>query len=249
MPERFVSISVDDGHLTDFRTAELLTKYGLPATFYIPAQNPERPVMPETQVRELSAGFEIGAHTVSHLSLHTMPNSRALDEIVGGKQWLESVLGKQVLSFCYPQGKFNRATPALVKQAGFLGARTCYFNVHGFPGNPFLWGVSTHAYSHSMAIQVRHALIERNFAGAVNFFRINRCETDWEKHFSYSLDHVEQRGGIAHLYLHSWEIDELGQWKELEAVLAAISLRKGFRKVTNGDLFQLWKPESAAGRN
>ena len=47
---RFVTISVDDGDPRDFRTAELLDKYGLKATFYIPSRNPERPVMAESQI-------------------------------------------------------------------------------------------------------------------------------------------------------------------------------------------------------
>ena len=64
MPERFVTISIDDGHVTDLRTAELLTKYGLQATFYICARNPERPVMELAQIRELAKAFEIGAHTL-----------------------------------------------------------------------------------------------------------------------------------------------------------------------------------------
>jgi peptidoglycan/xylan/chitin deacetylase (PgdA/CDA1 family) len=249
MSDRFVTISVDDGHATDLRTADLLTKYGLQATFYIPAKNPERPVMSESQIRELSSSFEVGAHTVSHLSLNSMSDSQAWDEIVGGKHWLEDTIGKPATSFCYPQGKFNSSTPALVKKAGFLGARTCYFNLHEFPHDPFLWGVSTHAYCHSKAIQIRHAILEGNFAGLLNFMRIYKGTTDWQKHFLYSLDHVERYGGIAHLYLHSWEIDELQQWERLEAAFAALSMRKRFRKVTNGELFQLWKGEYEHARN
>jgi peptidoglycan-N-acetylglucosamine deacetylase len=249
MSDRFVTISIDDGHVTDFKTAELLIKYGLRATFYIPATNPERPVMSLSQIRELSASFEIGAHTMSHLSLNSMPNSQARDEIVGGKQWLEHTIGRPAISFCYPQGKFNRSTPSLVKQSGFLGARTCYFNLHEFPQDPFLWGVSTHAYSHSKAIQLRHAVWEGNFPGVLNFVRIYKGTTDWQKHFLYALDHVERYGGIAHLYLHSWEIEELGQWDRLEAAFAAVSNRNGFRKLTNGELFQLWKGENERARN
>lgn len=248
MPDRFVTISVDDGHETDFRTADLLTKYGLQATFYVPATNPERSVMSKAQVRELSGSFEIGAHTVSHLPLNTMADSQAWEEIVGGKQWLEDAIGKPAPSFCYPRGKFNGSTPALVEKAGFLGARTCYFNLHTFPRDPFRWGVSTHACSHSKTIQVRHALLERNFEGLLNFARIYKGATDWQEHFMHSIDHVERHGGIAHLYLHSWEVDSHGRWNRLEATFAAISTRRNFRKVTNGELFHFWKDEHDRAR-
>jgi|ERR1022692_3529335 peptidoglycan/xylan/chitin deacetylase (PgdA/CDA1 family) len=201
------------------------------------------------QVRELSARFEVGAHTLNHAPLKSLPEAQAWMEISEGKKWLEDTIGKSVASFCYPRGKFNASTPELVKKAGFLGGRTCLFNLHGFPRNPFLWGVSTHAYSHSKLVQLRHALLESNFAGILNFVRTYNGTTDWQQHFLYGLAHVEQHGGIAHLYLHSWEIDELGQWAQLEAVFAAISQQHCFTKVTNGVLFQLWRARNDDGRN
>jgi peptidoglycan/xylan/chitin deacetylase (PgdA/CDA1 family) len=241
LPDRYVTISVDDGHITDFRTAELLNRYGLQATFYIPARNPERPVMSENEVRELGRGFEIGGHTMNHKPLKSLTDAQAYDEILQGKQWLEDILGKPAVSFCYPRGKFNRATPALVRKAGFAGARTCLYNLHTFPADPFLWGLSTHAYSHSKGIQIRHAVLERNFAGMVNFLHTYHGTTDWQQHFAHALNHVEEHGGIAHLYLHSWEIDELSQWQQLEAVFAEISQRDSLHKTTNGALFELWR--------
>jgi len=226
----------------------LLTKYGLQATFYICARNPERPVMELAQIRELAKAFEIGAHTLNHVPLKSLPESEAWSEISGSKQWLEDLTGRPALSFCYPMGKFNASTPALVKRAGFEGARTCLFNLHSFPRNPFLWGVSTHAYSHSKAIQYRHAALEGNFLGMVNFVRTYNSKTDWQEHFLSGLDHIEQHGGIAHLYLHSWEIDEMGQWDRLENVFAAIS-RRNLTKLTNGSLFQFWRTRQAHGTN
>jgi hypothetical protein len=246
---RFVTISVDDGDPRDFRTAELLHKYGLKATFYIPSRNPERPVMTEGQIRELAGSFEIGAHTMNHLPLKSMPESQAWREISESKTWLEDTIGQPAVSFCYPRGKFNSTTPALIKKAGFLGARTCLYNLTSFPRNPFLWGCSTHAFSHSKAIQLRHAVLEGNVRGLMNFLNTYKGTTDWQRHFQHALDHVERNGGIAHLYLHSWEIDELKQWDRLEETFAAISLRRGFSKVTNGKLFELWKAEHDPARN
>jgi peptidoglycan-N-acetylglucosamine deacetylase len=240
MPERFVTISVDDGAMTDLRTAELLNKYGLQATFYIPAKNPERPVMPLSNMRELAKHFEIGAHTLNHVTLTSLSGSEAWAEISGSKKWIEDAIGKPATSFCYPRGKFNHLTHGLVKKAGFLGARTCFFNLHSFPRNPFLWGVSTHAYSHSRVIQLRHAAWEGNFVGLLNFLRTYNGATDWQQHFLYGMDHVERCGGIAHLYLHSWEIDELDEWDRLEAVFSAISKRDCFERSPNGALFQRW---------
>jgi peptidoglycan-N-acetylglucosamine deacetylase len=237
----YVTISVDDGHTTDLRTADLLDKYGLSATFYVPATNPERPVMSTTQIREISKRFEVGGHTMNHVPLRFLPQARAWSEVNEGKAWLENVLGRQVLSFCYPRGKFNARTAALVKQAGFIGARTCLLNLCDFPPNPFLWGVSTHAAPQSKFIEVRHALLEQNFRGTWNFFHIFKGSTMWQSHFLSALDYVEVHGGIAHLYLHSWEIDKANEWQALESIFQSIHERKSLSRVSNGSLFEMWK--------
>jgi len=117
MTERYVTVSVDDGHPTDFRTAELLHRYGLKATFYIPAENPERKVIDASHIRELATHFEIGGHTFHHVSLKAIADERVRAEVYEGKAWLEDVLGKKTVSFCYPRGKFNSRVAAHVRAA------------------------------------------------------------------------------------------------------------------------------------
>jgi len=247
--QAFVTISVDDGHPTDLRSAELLSKYSLPATFYVPARNPERPVMSSTQMRQIAQQFELGGHTMNHVPLNSVPEDRVWLEISEGKAWLEDLLGKPARSFCYPRGKHNGRVVALVKKAGFVGARTCFLNRHDFPPDPFLWGVSTQGYALSRMIQVRHALVEGNFQGAVNFLWMYKATTDWATHFQRALDQVETTGGIAHLYFHSWEIDGGGEWQKLESVLKSVSQRQNMRKVSNGDLFAMWNARKGAASN
>ena len=241
---KYLTISVDDGHPTDLRTASLLRSLGLKATFYIPQTNPEREVMSLAHIREIADHFDVGSHTGSHLSLRSMDNASAFAEIEGGKHWLEEVTGRSVSAFCYPRGKFNSRTRGLVKKAGFKGARTCMFNLHEFPKDPYLWGLSTHAFSHSARIQFRHALLEKNFKGALNFIRHHRCATDWVEHFRTAVAHVAATGGIAHLFLHSWEIEEQGQWHRLTEVLREVAQKKDFVPVTNSELFDLWPEQS-----
>ena len=245
----YLTISVDDGHPADLKAAELLAKYDLHATFYVPARNPEREVMSRDEIREIGGRFEVGSHTFNHLPLHDLAREQARAEIQDGKRWLEEVTGKRVVSFCYPRGKFDQTTVELVRQAEFMGARTCMFNLNGYPENPFLWGVSTQAYSHSAITQVRHALLEGNFRGLSSFFLLHRGARDWAQHFLYAVDFVERRGGVAHLYFHSWEIEEQNHWDKMEIVLKNIAGRKRLARVTNGELFARWqaKHETSTG--
>jgi len=238
-PSAFVTVSVDDGHSTDLTTADLLSKFGLKATFYIPRQNPERPVVEPLQMRELSTAFDVGGHTLSHTPLPELREDGGWNEIRGCKDWLEDLLGRPATSFCYPQGKHNRQLRNLVAKAGFVGARTCQFNLNFFPRDPFQAGVSTHAFPHSVAVQVRHALLQRNFRGLHGFVTINGMTTDWETHFRRVLDYVEINGGVAHLYLHSWEIQQRNEWDKLTRVFRDAARRKQIVPITNGELFSL----------
>ena len=235
----YLTISVDDGFPLDMRAAELLDRHGLKATFYVPASNPEHAVMTKEQVREISRRFEIGGHTYHHIPLASLPDDQARAEILDGKRWLEDITGQPARAFCYPQGKFTSRTVELVKEAGFVGGRTCYFNRSDMPRDPYRCGVSTHAYNHSALIQVRHALLESNFKGAVDFFRVHRAARDWEIHFQHAVAAVERQGGVAHLYFHSWEIDEQREWDKLERVLQYVAGHKKLTRVTNGELFTL----------
>lgn len=245
---RFVTISVDDGHPADLRTAELLTKYGLKATFYVPAQNPERAVLGADGLRRIAQAFELGGHTMRHVVLSSLPKEEARKEITDCKRWLEDLTASRIASFCYPRGKFDRGVVELVREAGFAGARTCLFNLNDFPRDPFLWGVSSHAFPHSHTNQMRHALWEGNLAGAWNYWRTHRGAREWVPHFRSALDHVEEHGGIAHLYMHSWEIEEMGQWEVLEGVFEEIARRPSLVRMTNGELFDLWKPQFGSGQ-
>jgi peptidoglycan/xylan/chitin deacetylase (PgdA/CDA1 family) len=238
--EGFVTVSVDDGHPSDLRAAELLASLEYSATFYVPARNPEREVMSVAGIQRLAEAFEVGGHTYNHLALPALDHDTARREINDGKAWLEDAISAPVESFCYPRGKFNRRILDLVIEAGFKGARTTMGNTVAKPANNFLCGATTQAFSHSRLIQTRHAVIEGNWIGLANYARIIRFATDWTEHFERGLSYVSNRGGVAHLWFHSWELDKYDQWSQLEELLRRLRSEYPFRCATNGELFALY---------
>jgi peptidoglycan/xylan/chitin deacetylase (PgdA/CDA1 family) len=231
---------VDDGHPADLRVAELLARVGLPATFYVPARNPERPVITPAQMRDLATQFEIGSHTITHVALTSVSERAAWNEIKGSKQWVEDTISARARAFCYPRGKHNHRLAEMVKAAGFCGARTVMLNVLHAPRDPFRWGASTHAYSHSPAIQIRHALAERNFDGLKRYASTFHFSRHWHEHLRAAMRHVERYGGIVHLFLHGWEIDEQRQWEMLDSMLRELATCSYLARVTNGEMFASW---------
>lgn len=85
------------------------------------------PTLSENELVRLADGrlIEIGAHSVTHPVLASLPQERQRAEIVGSKQRLEAILGRTVDRFAYPHGDpehFTRETAVLVREAGFRSA-------------------------------------------------------------------------------------------------------------------------------
>ena len=89
----------------------------------------ERLMMTEDEVKALSlAGMEIGGHTVSHPILACTDLDEVRQEISQGKQKLESIVGKELKFFAYPNGQFGKdytkEHAQLVESLGFKAALT-----------------------------------------------------------------------------------------------------------------------------
>ncbi|MEZ5529339.1 MAG: polysaccharide deacetylase family protein [Porticoccaceae bacterium] len=91
-------------------------------------------MMTDDQVRLLNnAGIEIGAHTQSHPILATLDRVNAEQEILGSKFYLESLLGRPVRHFAYPNGRpgidYRMEHRDLVEQGGFESAVSTQWGV------------------------------------------------------------------------------------------------------------------------
>ena len=62
MRKAIVTTSWDDGHPLDLRVVDLLARYGIKGTFYVPLLYRSRPVMEKAQIIAiLDRGMEIGS--------------------------------------------------------------------------------------------------------------------------------------------------------------------------------------------
>ncbi len=88
---------------------------------------PENLMMTSSELRDLDGlGFEIGAHTSLHPILRSVSEDAARQEIASGRDQLESLLGKRVALFAYPNGRegkdFDASHCDLVDRLGFDAA-------------------------------------------------------------------------------------------------------------------------------
>jgi peptidoglycan/xylan/chitin deacetylase (PgdA/CDA1 family) len=131
-------ITFDDGYYDNEATAaEVLSKRGLPACFFVATAFIESKLTPWwderagiksqfmswNQVRALRAnGFEVGAHTENHVDLGRVDRETAEAEIAKSQLRLQLELGEQIVLFSYPFGRrdqMSETARSFVKKSGF----------------------------------------------------------------------------------------------------------------------------------
>lgn len=142
LPNKSFAVTLDDGYQDNyFHAAPLLTDLGIRATVYLvssmidsdlpfpwlklphPDQFDELDLhMTTAQLEEARSVFTYGSHTVSHPMLSELGRDEALHEIASSKRDLESRLGYEMKTFCYPAGNFNAETIELVRETGYRAA-------------------------------------------------------------------------------------------------------------------------------
>jgi L-malate glycosyltransferase len=237
-PNVLMTSSWDDGDPLDLRVAELLAKYGLTGTFYVPRSG-QRAVMHASEIRELSKTFEIGGHTLDHVAIDRLSDGDTRVQLSASREWIEQLTGKDCRVFCFPGGKFRNEQLPLVCEAGYRAARTvellstrCPQSVHGL----LLIPTTVQVFPHGPSAYAKNAL--KRFSASL-MFRPGRLllARDWAALAKELFFRTMERGGVFHLWGHSWEIEEYGQWQALEDFLAiAAANQKAVRCVPNGDL-------------
>jgi peptidoglycan/xylan/chitin deacetylase (PgdA/CDA1 family) len=238
-----VTTSWDDGHPLDMRVAELLATYRMVGTFYVPLSGRTRPLMTREQLQALRhMRMEIGSHTMMHHELTKIAPDKARLELMQSKDCLEQLLGEPVTSLCYPKGKFNRKVRSLTAEAGYSLARTTLAFRTNMDFDPLCMPVSLQVFPHTVIGHIRHAVKQNNIRGMVNWYALWCLENDPVKLARLIVDHIQNYGGICHIWGHSWEIEQCGLWKMLEEILQQIAHRQQVRYLTNAQVLQQIRP-------
>jgi peptidoglycan/xylan/chitin deacetylase (PgdA/CDA1 family) len=138
-PPRAVAVTFDDGFASVAdQAAPVMARYGIAGTVYVITgmvgrttawraggrDLPALPLLDWQQIRDLSSTWEFGAHSVHHGFLTRCSPEALREELVNSRATLEDALGRQVTSFAYPQGDYNRAVLKATRAAGYTTAVT-----------------------------------------------------------------------------------------------------------------------------
>ena len=94
--------------------------------------------MPPWRVRDLIAnGWEIDAHTITHVDLTKVGDAQLWREVRGSRTDLQRTFHVPVDFFCYPAGRYDARVITAVRRAGYLGATTTNYGL-ARPGDLFV---------------------------------------------------------------------------------------------------------------
>jgi peptidoglycan/xylan/chitin deacetylase (PgdA/CDA1 family) len=237
----YITTSWDDGHPMDLRVAALLAKYGIAGTFYVPAAT-ELGTMSAAQLRELVHDFEIGAHTLHHVDLTRVSDRTAWQEIADSKAWVEDNTGVSCVCFCPPLGRYESLHLHMIRKAGYLGLRSVEFLSLDFPRRQaglMLMPTTVQAFPHRFSAFAKNAIKRKALANLWRYVVHGRA-AEWPVMAESLLRHAIARGGVFHLWGHSWELQDESQWQRLKDVLCFMG---GFVRqapaLTNGQLCRM----------
>lgn len=152
---RGVVITFDDAFENFYDNAyPILASFQVPATVFVPSgliaktnewdvsngQLPTRNLMTEDQLLSLKNGglVDFGSHSVTHVSMRSLPIDEMKAQAVDSKRALEKLLGCPVTMFSYPYGildDFSEDTTRVLSAAGYeIAVTTCWGTKNSAPG-------------------------------------------------------------------------------------------------------------------
>lgn len=140
-----VAITFDDGYRSLIWAADVLRDFGFQASVFVVARFLEGVRSGGDYWEDwefldwddldglVERGFDIGAHSATHIDLRSCRASALHEEVAGIKARLEARLGRRVHTFSYPFGRYNRRVRDAVERAGYRLACTSRYgrNRHG----------------------------------------------------------------------------------------------------------------------
>lgn len=149
-PARTAVITFDDGYVDNLAACEELAKRGMRASWFIVSGSvgrdpiwradgrPTGRLLSASELSEMQGnGMEIGSHTVNHVRLTEVDDTRLSQELAESKRALEDLLGRAVGSFAYPYGAWDARCAMAVQQAGYTAACTTRTGWALRDGNPY----------------------------------------------------------------------------------------------------------------
>lgn len=248
MKKLFFTTSWDDGSVFDLKVVDLLSRYGIKGTFYVPVKfdgqggkySAYSRRLSEDEIRSIAISQEVGGHSLTHRRLTTISSSEAKNEIVGSQQFLQRITGSSVKAFSFPGGKFDEPLLDIVREAGFVGARTTKKMAIQRAGNqPFLMDVTIVCQPFPFRWVDSSRVYWRRILDPFRAYAPRQWAFSWQSLARKWFEKALVEGDYFHLYGHSWELEKYGMWQELESFLSFVRKHENIICLSNSEAMEL----------
>ena len=140
LPEKPVIVTFDDGYSDNYTEAlPILEKRGMKATLFMVTNDIGLPgYLTWDQLHDMEKrGIELGSHTANHLPLTEMTLDEARDEAKKSKLQMEWKGFKTIFVLSYPNGKYDKFMPKILKEEEYLAAVTGDAGLNTFKTDPY----------------------------------------------------------------------------------------------------------------
>jgi Polysaccharide deacetylase len=141
-----ITLSYDDGKVSDRRLVDILNRHGLKASFNLNGGKFGRDQrITSAEVASLYAGHEVAAHSLTHPTMTRCPQEMLVQQIIDDRRRLEDLVGYPVRGFAYPNGQKNSRLMTLLPALGIAYARSTVSTTQfQLPDDLFAWHPSCH---------------------------------------------------------------------------------------------------------
>lgn len=126
-PKNPVMVTFDDGYENVFQNVfPVIKKYKVKATAFIITDTIDshefgHAYLNSKEIKEMAnQGFSFGSHAKTHSKLDELDNKEVMKELKESKEKLEKIIGKSIISICYPFGNYNCDVIEKARQLGYL---------------------------------------------------------------------------------------------------------------------------------
>jgi peptidoglycan/xylan/chitin deacetylase (PgdA/CDA1 family) len=201
-----LTMSYDDGVLSDRRLVETFNRHGIKGTFHLNyGLMGSKDRLPGAEIQGLYEGHEVAAHTLTHPTIARCPVDQVAQQILEDRRGLESLVGYPVRGLSYPNGSHSLRIRQMLPHLGIAYARIVGSS-DGFelPEDPYLWKATCH-HSHDL-------------------MALGRRFTEHAK---------RQYMPLMYVWGHSYEFDRDGNWDLIEEFCALVARREDTWYATN----------------
>ena len=144
---KVLTMSYDDGTVSDRRLVEIFNKYGIKGSFHLNGGVIDGfdNKVPADEVKELYKGHEVSAHTYTHPTIARCPMPLVVEQIMRDRQALEKLCGYAVRGLSYPNRSVTPDIVSMLPHCGIeyarIGESTGSF---AMPDNFLLWNPTCH---------------------------------------------------------------------------------------------------------